>query len=212
MLESLAQERADDEAALGDAINLICQAFMGDNLPDGAVRGQVCSGAKRVALVAAAGELAAGYGVLPWKEGEATSAAQSCFAAWLDNRGSSGAAEDTKAIDQVRVFIEEHGDSRFSRIGEHGEPEHNRTNNRAGFHRIVDGPEGDRLEYLILSRVWSKTVCKGLNPARAAKSLLEAGYLIPAKNGQYTHVMKVQKGLPAVRGYLISGEIMGGAA
>ena len=63
--------------------------------------------------MAAAGELAREFGIVPWKEGEALEAATRCFNDWFDNRGGKEAGEVHAAISQVRLFIEQHGDARF---------------------------------------------------------------------------------------------------
>ena len=82
------------------------------NLPAGA-DGQVSRVARRFGLIAAAGELAAGLGILPWPEGEAERAAARCFGDWLQARGGTGSAELRDGIAQVRAFLEAHGSSRF---------------------------------------------------------------------------------------------------
>ena len=68
---------------------------------------------RRFGLIAAAGELAAGLGILPWPEGEAERAAARCFNDWLQARGGTGSAELRDGIAQVRAFLEAHGSSRF---------------------------------------------------------------------------------------------------
>ena len=76
---------------------------------DGQVK-RVCG---RFALVAAAGELATWLGVLPWAQGEAEDAAVRCFDDWLRHRGGTVPAEIVAGMRQVRLFLEQHGSSRF---------------------------------------------------------------------------------------------------
>jgi uncharacterized protein (DUF927 family) len=66
--------------------------------------GQVARGARRFALVAAAGELAIRLGVLPWAFGDAKKAAGDAFAQWMQGRGGSGSAEDREAIAKFGAF------------------------------------------------------------------------------------------------------------
>ena len=80
------------------------------------VSGQVQRVARRFLLCAAAGEMAAEWGLLPWRKGEALQAVKTCFDAWLAIRGGSGPAEDTAILEQVKLFIEQHGASRFQDI------------------------------------------------------------------------------------------------
>ena len=75
---------------------------------------QVKRAAARFGLVAAAGELAAVMGILPWPGNESIKAAEACFKDWLEQRGGSGAAELEAGIAQVRLFFEQHGESRFT--------------------------------------------------------------------------------------------------
>lgn len=61
------------------------------------------------ARIAAAGEMAAAFGVLPWLKGEATEAAALAFLAWLGQRQGGGAdAEGAAAVQRVRDAIELH--------------------------------------------------------------------------------------------------------
>src|SRR5262249_48019695 len=71
--------------------------------------GQVQRVARTFGLLAAAGELAIGYCLFPWPEGEAVRAASRCFADWLSDRGGTGAAEIAGAISHLRATIERHG-------------------------------------------------------------------------------------------------------
>lgn len=75
--------------------------------------GQVRSVAARFALAAVAGEMAREALVTEWPAGEAERGAETCFRAWLADRGTVGAREDAQAVAQLRAFITKHGDSRF---------------------------------------------------------------------------------------------------
>ena len=77
--------------------------------------GQVQRVARTFGLLAAAGELAIAFNVLPWPSGEAVRAASRCFADWLADRGGTGAAEIDGAISHLRATIERDGASRFQR-------------------------------------------------------------------------------------------------
>ncbi|MFT8484067.1 MAG: DUF927 domain-containing protein [Gluconobacter cerinus] len=211
-LSHLVQDRASKAEDLEQAIKAIRKRFEAAFVPAGA-DGQVRSVAGRFALIAAAGELAQGYGVLPWKHGEALDAAGICFKAWLTERGSVGASEDTRAIKQVRAFIEQHGESRFSNIARMkstlaGGPAETRTINRAGFKRKIGTTDGERWEYLFLPETWKAEVCKGLDATRAAKAVRDAGYLIPADAKNLTTPTRIPgEGRPRV--YVVRSDIMG---
>jgi putative DNA primase/helicase len=138
--------------------------------PDDA-SGQVQRVARRFLLCAAAGERAAEWGLLPWKKGEALQAVKVCFDAWLTLRGGAGATEDTAIVEQVSLFIEQHGASRFQDV----DAPTAICINRVGFRRSAE----NGTEFMILPESFRAEVCKGFNPRRAATILCEKGLLIP---------------------------------
>ena len=201
-------------AELDAAVRAVRQAqadFLRTYLPPGA-SGQVARVADRFALAAAAGELAAAMGVLPWQEGEATAAAARCFADWRGARaGGNGAAEDAAALVAVRHFIGLHGAARFEALmqGQNGawtqlDPARP-VQNRAGWRK----PEaGGGARYCILPDVWAREVCAGLDPSATARALLRAGFL-DGQGGRPTRMERV--GEPeAVRVYAVRGRILAG--
>lgn len=194
-------------------------AFDQTNVPKDA-DGQVSSVARRFALIAAAGELAIGFGVLPWPKGEATRAVQASFSAWLNARGNAGAGEDTAALAAVRRFIEMHDESRFTTISPPGDQRRpsdapgekevemevtsgRSTLNRVGFRR--KGSTG--WEYLIFSEAWKDEVCKGFDHIRAANVLKAAGHLTP---GEGRHLMQkvMISGYGRKRFYVVNSSIL----
>lgn len=213
-LAALVKERDNDEAGLTESIKGLVDKFESDCLPAGPADGQVRSVVRRFGLVSAAGELAVAYDVLPWARGEATRAAKACFQSWLEERGGTDAAEDREAIEQIRAFIEQHGESRFALLGgPDGEVEnpHSRTVSRVGFRRLTDTPDGSQWEYLVLPEMWRKEVCKGIDPSRAAKVLRDASYLLPGNGKNLTRTQRIP-GEGRLRVYVVSGSIMEGDA
>ncbi|MBO1361925.1 DUF927 domain-containing protein [Acetobacter sacchari] len=213
-LDALVRDRAAEPTDLETAIRNIRERFERQYVPAENVDGQVRSVAARFALIAAAGELATDYGVLPWERGESIRAAGACFASWLEDRGGTGAGEDSKAIAQVRAFIEQHGESRFTDlsraqnalVGDGIEP---RTINRAGFKRKAVTEHDERWEYLFLPETWKGEVCKGLDASLVAKVLIHAGFLVPDNQGKSAQLVRLP-GHGRSRVYLVSGDIMGG--
>lgn len=208
-LTRLVEERAENEAALRDRLAALRDSFLANYVPQAAT-GQVRSVARRFALVAAAGEMARDYGVLPWAAGEAMRACGACFSAWLTKRGGTGPAEEAAALAQVRAFFEKHGEARFTPLlpPNHTEeavaPEVTRTANRAGFRRFPDG----MLEYLVLPEAWTGEVCQGFDPTWVADLLAERGLLQPGKDGKRSDSLRIS-GLGKLRVYRVSGAILG---
>ena len=168
------------------------EAFVAENTTPKS-SGQVLRVARRFGLVAYAGELAIQMGLLQWNEGAAGKAIATCFMAWLDDFGN-GSREDAALTQQVRLFVEQHGASRFQTMK--GEE---RVINRAGYLRI--NSKGCP-EYLVLPEVFKAEVCKGFDPVRAAKVLDEAGLLIKG-NGRTQQAVRI--GEEVVRCYVLSG-------
>ena len=201
-------------AKLDEALAAVRQAqadFVRTHLPTGA-SGQVARVADRFALVAAAGELAAAMGVVPWQEGEATAAVARCFADWRDARaGGDGNAEDAAALAAVRHFIGSHGAARFEVLEQdprgswrQADP-HRAVPNRAGWRK---SEKNGGARYCILPEVWIREVCAGLDSSAAAKGLLLAGFL-DGQGGRPTRMERVGEQEP-VRVYAVRGAILTG--
>jgi putative DNA primase/helicase len=88
------------------------------------------------ALIGMAGELATEYGLTGWKEGDAINAAITAFQSWRKYRGT-GKTEDRQILQAVRDFILQHGDSRFSKLG-NSTSENLHIKNRAGWWKESD--------------------------------------------------------------------------
>lgn len=137
---------------------------------------QVRRVAQRFAVVSVAGAFAKAAGVLPAELDEA-GAVRSCFSAWLENRGGVGASEDAAILSAVRLFIEQHGASRFQDIEKEGAV----CVNRVGFRRKAGGGT----EFILLPESF-KEVVRGFAETRAKKVLYAAGWLKPGEKGKYT--------------------------
>src|SRR6266404_3257620 len=145
--------------------------------------GQVLRVCDRFGLVAAAGELAREFGVVPWAEGEAIEAAGRCFNDWLDSRGGTEAGEVHAAISQVRLFIEQYGDARFVNLGDPNRAVFNRAGWRRG--------DGDDREWLIPPETWKTEVCAGFDPKMVARALQSRQMLERAADG-FVSVRKIE--------------------
>jgi uncharacterized protein (DUF927 family) len=167
---------AEDEERVRQMIIDSMAAFKKDNVPDGA-DGQVQRAADRCALVAAAGELAIKFGILPWNPGDANDAAEGVFQAWVDGRGGIEPEEVRQALAQVRRFFEVHGECRFQPVdaAKDAPP----VARLAGWSR----GEADKRSWLVLPEVWKGEVCVGLDPTATARILADRGILRRDANG-----------------------------
>ncbi|GHX95442.1 hypothetical protein VCSRO111_2130 [Vibrio cholerae] len=136
--------------------------------------GQVRRVAEKFALLASAGLLAIQAKVLDWPAQSVEAACLSLLNQWIIARGGVAANEDQQAIRQVRSFIEQHGESRFTpkQTGYSSQ-----VRQRAGW---LDST-GPQTLYLFYPTGWREAT-EGLSPDRAAKALMAAGYLVPDGN------------------------------
>lgn len=147
------------------------------------VDGQVARVADRFALIAAGGELAVAFGILPWPGGEASRAAADCFAAWRRQRGGDGPAELAAGLAQVRHFLEVHGEGRFRRLGgddDAPQPDGAERMLLAGFRRET----ADGTEYMIFPEVWKNEVAVGFDARFLTAAMVRLGFLRPDPGDQ----------------------------
>ncbi|MDR2164553.1 MAG: DUF927 domain-containing protein [Zoogloeaceae bacterium] len=193
-----------DAAALPEMLNAGIRDFVKEVIPAN-TSGQVMRVARRFALVAAAGELATHYGLTGWQEDEADAAVKKCFTAWLEGFGGAGNKEERAMLSQVRAFFEAHGASRFESMDAIHEQ---RIINRAGFFR--SGADG-KLEFLVLPEAFKREVCQGLDSKTATKTLVQAGWIEPGKDGKFSRNIRVP-GLNVMRCYVFTGRVWEGEA
>ncbi|RZU46823.1 putative DNA primase/helicase [Fluviicoccus keumensis] len=160
--------------------------------------GQVLRVATRFALVAVAGELATEYGITGWPKGEAWRGVKACFDAWLSQRGTVGNLERELLLQQVKAFLEQHGESRFSDLT----LDHHTTKttiNRMGYRE----PDDEGMIYFVLGEAF-KEVISGYDKDFVVGVLKDAGWL---RTGEGKHV-QVRKRLPEgnVRVYCLMGK------
>ncbi len=157
--------------------------------------GRVCD---RFALLAFAGEMATEVGVTGWPENEVINAMVKLFNEWLAARGPGRSDEDA-AIRQVRLFLEQHSDSRFRRLVSNDE----RTIiNQAGY--VEHDDDGEIVIWYILPEVFRAEICKGYDVKHVAKTLHTRGWL------RATHDLRCEKRTPEGKKkmYAITGNFM----
>jgi putative DNA primase/helicase len=191
--------RLIDEAVTGDDVRGQVGEFLSAHVPPGA-DGQVDRAAQRFGLIAAAGELATLFGVTPWREGAATAATAWALDQWISQRGGTEPAEARQAVEQVRRFIEAHGEYRFEPL-DNGDARD--VPNRAGWRK---GEGGDR-EWFIPSETWRAEICAGLDSKFVARTLADAGILRPSNDGNQ-QVRRIDGKL--IRVYVIGAAIFDG--
>jgi putative DNA primase/helicase len=198
--------------------------------------GQVSRVAARFALVGVAGELATCAGITGWETGEATQAARTCFAAWLDGRGGAGNVEHNSILRQVSGFFQAHGEARF--VWWHRATDDHKPNtiNRAGFKRLLtregmaiksnsdhhkaygDVPhpsdaEETETEYFVLPETFHNEICKGFDPKVVTRLLVERG-LLETETGSKAGATRKERlpGMGLMRCYKFKPGVVGAEA
>ncbi len=193
----LEQITALDFTELQTTIKELVRHWVSEHVPANA-NGQVLRAANKFALIAVAGEMARGFGILPWKDQEANNAAFICYNAWLSERGGIGSHEVREGIRAIRSFIESNGASRFNDIDNSGE----KVINRAGFKRSVNG--GDETEFLIFPRVFKGEVLSGSKNDKAIiRQAIDLGLIKPDGQGKNSVSVRIN-GLGQQRFYCIT--------
>ncbi|MCJ2069751.1 DUF927 domain-containing protein, partial [Methylobacterium sp. J-030] len=166
--------------------------------------GQIRRAAARLGMIAAAGELARTFNIVPWEEGEAEAAAARALADWIGSRGGTEPAEVREAIAQVRRFFEAHGESRFESVDD---TDARPVPNRAGWRR----GHGDGRVWLVLPEMWKSEVCTGLDPVTTAKILAERGMLKRDPNSRLQRSERTPGGA-TLRVYVITASVFDGGS
>jgi uncharacterized protein (DUF927 family) len=173
---------------------------------------QVHRVAKRFALIALAGELATVLGITPWQRGEARAAAVWAFTRWVEKRGGTGSHEDREAVRQIRLMIEQHGESRFERVEDYVDSgtgigvnlivEEGRVRDRLGWRK----GDGVSREYWIPPEVWKAEFCAGLDPTFVARVLAQNKML---RRQDKKHLQcTVSLGKRTIRAYVLTAAIL----
>ncbi|MEX6724824.1 DUF927 domain-containing protein [Parapedomonas caeni] len=196
----------------------LAEAFVGKARQDGD-SGQVHRGALRFAAVAAAGEMAIALGVVPWRAGEAETAALACFNAWAAGFGRAGLREHRQILERVRNAIQS-GQSRFASVpkakrqsfyGDDSDDSNGAASNREGEARSLStwgylhDIEPGKSCYLFHDSGWNE-ILAGFAPAEAATVLQEHGFLVPGDGGRLKRKQRV--GNQSLRLYTVRDTIL----
>lgn len=166
------------------------------------VDGQVRRAASRLGIIAAAGELAISFGIVPWQEGEAEAAAARALDDWISSRGGTGPAEVRQAIEQVRRFFELHGETRFA---DAEDADARPVLNRAGWRR----GHGDRRAWMVLPEVFKGEICSGLDAVATARILADRGMLKRDPEGKFQRSER-EPGGSTLRVYVVTAAVLEG--
>lgn len=135
-----------------------------------------------LSLIAGAGELASNFGITGWEIGVAADGVMKCFQDWLQARGGIGMQEEQAALNQVKTFFEQHGESRFSSWT--SDPiDESKTINRVGFRRRSE--EGE-VEFYVFPNAFRDEICSGLDYKYVENLCIKENLLIPSSDNSPT--------------------------
>jgi uncharacterized protein (DUF927 family) len=137
--------------------------------------GEVHRAASLFGLIAATGGLATDLGLTGWDAAESFSAAESCFIAWIENRGGTGARDVYHGIEAVRAFVQAHGGSRFQDISDQNPT----IRDRAGYKEKA----GEGWRYFIFRHVFKDEICRGYDYQAVARDLIQRGFMEAQDDG-----------------------------
>lgn len=179
------------------------QSFVAEHASSDA-DGQVRRAASRLGMIAAAGELAISFGVVPWQEGEAEAAAARALNDWIGSRGGTEPAEIRQAVEQVRRFFELHGETRFV---DTEDADARPVPNRAGWRR----GHGDGRVWLVLPEVFKGEICSGLDAVATARILADREMLKRDPNGKLQRSERAPGG-STLRVYVVTAAVLEGGS
>lgn len=168
--------------------------------------GQVQRAFNRFALIAAAGELATTFGITGWLEGTAIEAAMLCFNDWLRARGDTGPQEEKAILSQIRLFFEQHGESRLSPWNAEEKEKHGKTQMRVGFRKASEDGE----EFFVLPESFKRDICSGFDPELVAQVCLKHKFLMPDTKGGATRSERLPGAKNSTRVYRFTSKVLSG--
>lgn len=161
------------------------QGFFADCVPSEA-DGQVKRVANRFALVAAAGELATFWGIVPWQPGDAMAAAAECFDFWLKQRGGTENAESIRGVEQVVRLLRIDGMRMFTEWDEEavgGGATYNTKSSLWGWRRkLRDRETGEPIWEFFAHAEGFESLIQGGSRKQIVEALKTKGVLVPGKD------------------------------
>ena len=152
-------------------------------------------------LIAAAGQLACRWSILPLDEDDVAEGVSTCFKAWIASRGGARSKTSSTALIELRDFLQQNA-GRFVSVNADETP---KINSIAGY---VETMESGASIFYILKPTWKEVVAKAPR-ARLIEELDRLGLLKRNPSTPETpSIVKRVRGIGPVRVYAVYGEIL----
>jgi uncharacterized protein (DUF927 family) len=164
---------------------------------------------RRLAYVAAVGELAIHFGILPFTSGHAAESCHWAFLKWIEGRGGLESSDLLNALTEMENALHQYGFTRFDQ-----DPEAclalripvPRANPSWGYlHWINNDLSNPEFQFWIPARTFEGAFAAGVNKRQLAKLLVDRGFML----GEAA-VRKNVPGIGQQRVYVVKGTILGG--
>lgn len=184
-LPAFIQSISDRKCDIKDLVQKHRQRFLEkcQNIENIGQMDRVCN---KFAFIAASGELAIEFGILPYDSGTIIDASYQCLQSHIDFRGHTGFDEVNLALDRLKLFIDQHHASRFIFIGKNVEVlnPNQMYQKIAGYKQHIADNSDNPCEFYIFPTVLKNEIFKGLNSKNLYKSFIKMGILYPGKNDE----------------------------
>lgn len=177
----------------------IQKSFIEKNRPSKA-SGQVARVIKRLAIIAAGGELATELGLTGWERGAAMEGVAKCLNDWLVGRGGTENHEKMRALKQVRDFFAFNG-SRF----ENWDTLLNRELAEQASFKKFD--RQGNLEFFVQRSLFEREIALGYDPTTLAKLCIDEGLLLPSTDNKLTRSETVSVNKVTTRFYRFTSKV-----
>lgn len=161
---------------------------------------------KTFATCGIGGMLATKYNVTNWHDVDIMESTMKNFYSWLENKGGVGSQEDKQALNQIRIFFEKYGDSRFQLI-DNGTPVADKLPyERAGYRSYKNSIP----IFYVFKTYFDEIIARGLDVKHVKTILRNKGILETDKDhSRFDKRVRVEQKL--VRMYVINNKIFEGS-
>lgn len=178
----------------------ILKKFIEKNQPLKA-SGQVSRVVKRLAIIAAGGELATEFGLTGWEKGASMLGVARCFSDWLIARGGVGNYEELRALKHIYMFFSNnsHRFENWNTVLDKNVAE------QASFKKF---DRQGKIEFFVNRSLFDKEISIGHDPTWLAQLCIKKGLLRPSTENKSTRSETVSINKVASRFYRFTSKVL----